>query len=75
MEKTIASGVFKQTPRADKADATTRAARDIIARETAERDAKTKRLRALRLAKEAADTAEAAAASPPAKKTRVRKAG
>lgn len=75
MEKTVASGVFKQSPKADKADATTRAAREIIARETAERDAKTKRLRALRLAKEAADDAAEAEAAPAAKKARVRKAG
>lgn len=37
---------------AEKGDATTRAARDIIERERAARDANTARLRALRLAKE-----------------------
>ena len=44
-----------KSAKVDKGDATTRAARDIIAREMAAREAKTARLRALRLAKEAED--------------------
>jgi hypothetical protein len=50
-------GVFK-SPKSRleaKADATTRAVRDIVAQENAENAAKTKRLRAARLAREAGD--------------------
>lgn len=52
-------------------DVTDRTVREIITRETAERDAKTARLKKLRLAKEAEEQAVAdAAPPPPAKKTR-----
>jgi len=53
--KPIPEGVFKPAaPRPDeKRDATTRAARVIIDREAAVRQAKTERLRAARLAREA----------------------
>jgi hypothetical protein len=47
-----ATAVFG-VPKADKGDATTRAARAIIDQETASRDAKTARLRAARLARDA----------------------
>lgn len=50
----------------DKGDATTRAAREIVRQEVAARDAKTARLKALRLAKEA-ETATLAPKSAPAK--------
>lgn len=73
MDKVAASGAFKPPAKADKADATTRAAREIIDRQTAERDAKTARLRALRLAKEAEDDA-AKAAEPPKKAPAAKKA-
>lgn len=70
MKKGALDGVFKNTKDAAvaKGDATTRAAREIIDREIAARDAQTARLRALRLAKERED-ALAAEAVPP-KKTR-----
>jgi hypothetical protein len=55
-----------------KGDATTRAARAIIDREVADRDAKTARLKIARLAKEAEER-DAAPAPAPARKT-VRKA-
>jgi hypothetical protein len=61
MDKSKAAGLFKAAPAEAKGDATTRVVRDIIAREIADRDAKTDRLRKLRLAKEAADAATAAA--------------
>lgn len=51
----------------------TRLVKDMMAKESAATDAKTARLKALRLAKEAEDAA-ALAASPPAAKTRARKA-
>ncbi len=50
-----------------KGDASTRAARAIVSQQTAERDAKTARLKAARLAKEAADND---AAPPPVEKKR-----
>jgi hypothetical protein len=73
MQKSALDGVFKaqKLSPAAKGDATTRAAREIIARETAERDAKTARLRALRLAREQEEAASAVppvAAEKPAKK-------
>ncbi|PZQ15786.1 MAG: hypothetical protein DI565_08055 [Ancylobacter novellus] len=49
---------------ADKGDATTRAAREIIRQEVAARDAKTARLKALRLAKEAEVAAQPPKAAP-----------
>ena len=57
-DQAAAIGAFKPVAKTDKADATTRAAREIIDRERADRDAKTARLRALRLAKEASDAIE-----------------
>lgn len=56
-----------------KGEETTRVAREIIDRETAARDAKTERLKALRLAKERED-AESAAVAPAPKKPRKRAA-
>jgi hypothetical protein len=47
--------------------------KDIIAKERAAVEAKTARLRALRLAKEAADREAAASAPPPAAKPRTRR--
>ncbi len=78
-----AAAVFPASAKADKGDATTRAARAIIERETADRNAKTARLKALRLAKEAeavpADAQKKPAAkkakAAPKKKTAARKAG
>lgn len=57
-----AQDVFKPTPSRTEAkvDATTKAVRQIIAAESAERVAKTKRLRATRREKEAAKPAAAA---------------
>lgn len=56
-----------------KAEITDRTAREIIAAETERRRAKTEKLRAARLEQEARETA-LAAAQPPAKKTRAKKA-
>ena len=53
----------------EKVDATTRIAREIILQETAARDAKTARLKALRLAKEA-ETAAAIVVDAAPKKAR-----
>ena len=63
------SGIFKPTPSRTeaKSDATTRAAREIIDSEAAARIAKTERLRAARLAREAVETPK------PAPKKAVRK--
>lgn len=55
-------------------DVTDKTVREIIARETAERDAKTARLKKLRLAKEAQEQAAAAAEPPPPPKKTRRKA-
>lgn len=51
-------GIFKPTPSRSetKSDMTARMAREIITSETKKRDAKTKRLRAARLAAMAAET-------------------
>ena len=57
-----------------KADATNEAARLLIAAETRARDAKTARLRELRLARERAE-AEAKAEAPAPKKRAAKKAG
>ncbi len=66
------NSIFKPAPptpaRTMKADQTTEAARLLIASETKLRDAKTARLRQLRLEKEAADAAEKAAAPAAPKK-------
>jgi hypothetical protein len=53
----IAEAAFKPKPtvRESKGDATTQAARDIMDKETAERESKTQRLKLARLAKEAAE--------------------
>jgi hypothetical protein len=67
MQKLTKETAFK--PEA-KGDATTRAARAIIDGEIAQRDAKTARLRAARLAKEAEDIASAPAVLPKATKTK-----
>ncbi|MFD1702390.1 hypothetical protein ACFSCV_05160 [Methylopila henanensis] len=62
--------LFKPSKSEAKGDATTRAARAIIDQEKAKEDAKTARLRAARLAKEAAESEAAAAAPKPVRKTR-----
>lgn len=69
--KPIGDGLFKNPTarRAAKDDATTQAAREIIAKDASDRIAKTERLRAARLAQEAARALEPPA--PP--KTRSRK--
>lgn len=69
MKKT-ADGIFKTAAsvRAAKSDATTTAAREIIDKEVADRNAKTERLRAARLAQEGGEAVSAAA--KPAKKAR-----
>ncbi len=71
------SSLFKAAPpaplRATKADATTEAARLLIATEARARDTKTARLRELRLAREQAE-AEAKAAAPAPKKKATKKA-
>ncbi|WP_245418850.1 hypothetical protein [Mesorhizobium sp. WSM3864] len=56
MRNAIAEAVFKPKPtaRESKGDATTQAAREIMDKETADRESKTQRLRLARLAKEAA---------------------
>ncbi len=66
MQKMSKETLFKPSRGEVKGDATTRAAREIIDRERAERDAKTERLRTARLAKEAADEEAARLAPPPA---------
>ena len=66
----IPAGVFAPRPsrQESKADATTNVARSILAAESKARDAKTAKLRALRLAKEAvAEPAEPKAKRPPRK--------
>ena len=68
MQKVTKESVFKPSKIEAKGDATTRAARAIIDKETDARDAKTARLKAARLAKEASDLA-AAPPPAPAKKT------
>lgn len=57
MKSKVPEGIFKPTvSRAEsKSDTTTQVARSILETETASREAKTKRLRQERLAKEAAD--------------------
>ncbi|MAU59855.1 MAG: hypothetical protein CMI62_03880 [Parvibaculum sp.] len=68
--------LFKETPtqvRASKADQTTEIARQIAEKEAGDRAAKTERLRALRLEKEAAEAAEKAAAPAPKKKAPAKK--
>lgn len=54
MKRMPGDGIFKPNPTRieAKSDATTRAAREILAKEEASRSAKTKRLRAARLAQE-----------------------
>ncbi len=72
--------LFKETPtqvRASKADQTTEIARQIAEKEASDRAAKTERLRALRLEKEAAEAAEAekatkAKAAAPKKKAKAK---
>ncbi|MER2536478.1 MAG: hypothetical protein ABTQ31_15095 [Rhizobiaceae bacterium] len=63
--KAAPEGLFKPKPTSSQAkgEMTTRVARSIIEGEVSQRDAKTARLRAMRLAREA----EIAAAPPPAK--------
>ncbi|HAC60206.1 hypothetical protein [Parvibaculum sp.] len=59
--------LFKETPtqvRASKADQTTEIARQIAEKEAGDRAAKTERLRALRLEKEAAEAEKKAAPAP-----------
>ncbi|MEP0706744.1 MAG: hypothetical protein ABJL17_12370 [Parvibaculum sp.] len=68
--------LFKETPtqvRATKADKTTEVAMQIAEKETSDRVAKTEKLRALRLEREAAEAAEKAAAPAPKKKTPAKK--
>ena len=68
---TLAQGLFKPLSRAEtKSETTTRIAREIDAAEKKAVDAKTARLRALRLAREEADAAAAAEAPPAAKRAR-----
>ncbi|RUX06097.1 hypothetical protein EOA30_10980 [Mesorhizobium sp. M8A.F.Ca.ET.059.01.1.1] len=57
MYTAIAEAAFKPKPtvRENKGDATTQAARDIMDKETADRESKTQRLKLARLAKEAAE--------------------
>lgn len=71
MKQSLANNVFKPTPSRSesKSDATNRAAREIIAGETAAMLAKTAKLRAARLAREAEEAANPPpVAEPPAKK-------
>jgi hypothetical protein len=63
--------MFKATDRSTSAERRDKAIFISIEKERAETDAKTARLRALRLEKEAAEAAEALL-NPPAKKTRAR---
>jgi len=67
MDHALINSVFTPTAvnkHETKGDVTTRVAREILDQETAARDAKTERLRAARLAREAAE-----ASIPAAKKT------
>lgn len=64
---TRSKALFKETPtqvRASKADQTTEIARQIAEKEAGDRAAKTERLRALRLEKEAAEAEKKAAPAP-----------
>ncbi|AZO47967.1 MAG: hypothetical protein EOS58_18655 [Mesorhizobium sp.] len=71
----IPEGIFKPKPTAieTKQDATTRAARQIIDGEAAERERKTERLKQARLAMQAVEAASPAARSPAKKRTGRRK--
>lgn len=71
MNETLAAAVFqpKASRQETKADTTTRAAWEIIDSEAAAREAKTQRLRAARLALEAADEPTPAAKKKKAKKS------
>jgi|GEM_PF-1168942 len=71
MKQSLANAVFKPTPSRSetKSDTTDRAAREIIASEAAAMQAKTAKLRAERLAREA----EEAANPPPVAETPVKK--
>jgi len=71
MKRKMENSVFKPTPSRfeSKGDATTKAAREMLDKETLARDAKIARLKAARLAQEA----EAAAAAPAVKETKSRK--
>ncbi len=70
----VPGGVFapKASRQESRADATTSVARSILQAEVKARDAKTARLKALRLAQEEAD---AAAAPPPAPKKKTKAKG
>jgi len=71
----VPEGIFKPKPTAGetKQDATTRAARQILDGEVAERERKTERLRQARLAMQAIEAASPAASSPAKKRTGRRK--
>ncbi|MDX8433679.1 hypothetical protein EN858_11190 [Mesorhizobium sp. M4B.F.Ca.ET.215.01.1.1] len=74
-QQPVPEGIFKPKPTAieTKQDATTRAARQIIDGEAAERERKTERLRQARLAMQAVEAASPAARSPAKKRTGRRK--
>ena len=70
MDEALVNSVFKQRPSKQeaKADSTARSAQAITDGEAAAREAKTARLRALRLASEATSKPKAKAAKKPARK-------
>ncbi|RWC94717.1 MAG: hypothetical protein E5V58_14940 [Mesorhizobium sp.] len=74
-QQPVPEGIFKPKPTAieTKQDATTRAARQIIDGEAAERERKTERLRQARLAMQAVEATSPAARSPAKKRTGRRK--
>ncbi|RVC62047.1 MAG: hypothetical protein EOS65_15320 [Mesorhizobium sp.] len=74
-QQPVPEGIFKPKPTAieTKQDATTRAARQIIDGEAAERERKTERLRQARLAMQAVEAASPAARAPAKKRTGRRK--
>ena len=72
MDEAIISAVFQAKPSRQeaKADVTSRIAREIIDSEVTARESKTERLRAARLAREAAADARPAAPKPQPRKPR-----
>ncbi|HET7716460.1 MAG TPA: hypothetical protein VFK86_12625 [Bauldia sp.] len=72
MKTTRLAGLFKPSRLESRADNTTRVARMIVESESANRDAKTERLRLARLAREAEESASAPAKSGKARRGRSR---